>query len=99
MNRADVFLLAYASHFGVAYLCSNDYGVLRTIQKVPELSTVVPILAAEAVAVAAATHFGNHEMQTRLRSLYKEFAAPEIKGGRLPGTLREYFELRGHAFD
>lgn len=98
-NRADVFLLAYAAYFGVAYLCSNDYGVLRTMQTIPALSTVVPILAAEAVAVAAATHSGDVEKQTRLKAFYKELAAPEIKNNRLPGTLRGYFALRGNRFD
>ena len=69
------------------------------MENVPALVAVVPIVAAEAVAVAAATHFGDTVMQKRLKALYKELAAPEIRSGRLPETLRKYFEFRGNKFD
>ncbi len=93
-NRADVFLLAYAAHFGIPYLCSNDHGIIRIAQSIPELSSVVPILAAEAVTVAASFHNADKEKKKRLKALYKELSSPEIRGGKLPPNLQEYLQFR-----
>ena len=89
-NRADIFMLAYAGHHGIPFLCSKDQTILSVANSVASLSSIHTVLGAEAVALASDFHSSNQDIAKMLKALYKEFSAPEIRRGDLPPNLGLY---------